>query len=375
MAKILIDARESGTSTGRYIDKLVENLSLLKPQADFTVLTKKHRLDAIQKLAPNFEMVESNYKEFTFSEQLRYVWQLYGIKNDLVHFGMTHQPVLYFGNCVTTIHDLTTVRFRNPAKNIGIFKFKQWVYKIVIKIVARKSKAILVPSDYVKKDLIGFTNIDPRKIHITHEAADKITVAARPISQLQSTNLPTGRQAANFLLYVGRPQPHKNLDRLVEAFQVLKTSHPDLKLVLAGKKDVLYEKLEKRIMQKELEGVVFTGFVAEGQLKWLYENCQAYVFPSLSEGFGLPGLEAMAHGAPVVSSNATCLPEIYGDAAHFFDPSDVNDMAAKINVVLVDKNLRSKLIANGHTQAAKYSWAKMAKETMLVYEQAIKKKD
>jgi glycosyltransferase involved in cell wall biosynthesis len=364
MAKILIDARESGTSTGRYIDKLLENLHALKSGDNFTVLTKKHRIEAVKKIAPSFEVVESNYKEFTFSEQFRYVWQLYGIKNDLVHFGMAHQPVLYFGDCVTTVHDLTTARFRNPAKNFLVFKFKQLVYKLVIKRAAKKSKHIIVPSEYVKKDLTSSTGIDPSKISVTYEAADKIRVSAEPIPKLKS---------ANFLLYVGRPFPHKNLWRLIEAFELLKQTHPNLKLVLAGKKDLQYERHEKKVIKKGINGVIFTGFVSEGNLRWLYENCQAYVFPSLSEGFGLPALEAMAHGAPVVSSNATCLPEIYGQAAYYFDPLDVADMATKINDVLSEDKLRSKLVAVGQKQAAKYSWERMAKQTIDIYQRALKK--
>jgi glycosyltransferase involved in cell wall biosynthesis len=168
-------------------------------------------------------------------------------------------------------------------------------------------------------------------------------------------------------MYVGRPAPHKNLERLVEAFKILQTQHPTLKLVLAGKKDVHYEKIAKQ----NIPGVLLTDFVTEGQLRWLYENCAAYVFPSMSEGFGLPGLEAMTHGAPVVSSNATCLPEIYGQAAHYFDPLDTADMAAKISEVLSDGALREKLTKTGKAQAAKYSWAKTAGQTLEVYEKVL----
>jgi glycosyltransferase involved in cell wall biosynthesis len=103
----------------------------------------------------------------------------------------------------------------------------------------------------------------------------------------------------------------------------------------------------------------------------MYEHTAAYVFPSLSEGFGLPGLEAMAHGAPVASSNATCLPEIYGEAAHYFNPTDAGDMAVKIAAVVNNPDLRAELIKNGRKQAAKYSWAKMAAETLEIYEQAL----
>ncbi len=363
MTKIVIDARESGTSTGRYIDNLVENLHALKPPEEFLVLTKPTRVEYIKKIAPSFEVEECTYREFSFGEQYGFAWQLFGIKNNLVHFGMTQQPVLYTGNKVTTIHDLTTARFRNPAKNLVIFKIKQFVYKLVIKSVAKRSTKVVVPSDFVKNDVVEFTGVPKNKVSVTYEAADKISEKPKPITQLLNTE---------YLLYVGRPLPHKNLWRLIEAFEIVMQTSPKLKLVLVGKTDVLYTKLQKRVQQRGIEGVIFTGFVGEAQLRWLYENCQAYVFPSLSEGFGLPGLEAMTHGAPVVSSNATCLPEIYGHAAHYFDPQDVGDMANKIVEVIGSPRLKARLVKAGKVQAGKYSWKKMAEQTLAVYRQAIK---
>lgn len=360
--RVVIDARESGTSTGRYIDKLVENLHALKPDIDFVILTKPHRAGFFQKNTPRFEIVESKYKEFSFSEQYGFVWQLYGIKTDLVHFNAPQQPVLYFGDCVTTIHDLTTARFTNPSKNPLVFGFKQIVYRLVVKWVARKSKIIVTPSQFVRNDVAEFAKVPKAKIKVTYEAADKISEVATPIYKLKTKN---------YLLYVGRPQPHKNLWRLVEAYQLLKKDFPELKLVLAGKKDVLYERLAKKVHKRGIKGVVFAGYVSEGQLRWLYENTAAYVFPSLSEGFGLPALEAMAHGAPVISSNATCLPEVYGQAAHYFNPLDVNDMANKIAEVLSDEKLRSKLAAAGYKQATKYSWRHMAEETLDLYRRVL----
>lgn len=363
MSKIVIEARESGTSTGRHIDKLIENLHKLNPDLEILILTKAHRVDFFKQIAPNFEVRESNYKEFSFGEQLGLARQLYSLKPDLVHFTMPHQPVLYFGKSITTIHDLTTARFRNPAKNFFVFKFKQWVYRGVLLWVARKSKAILTISQFVKQDIANYCHINPKKITVTYLAADKITESPLPIYQLQSTD---------YLLYVGRPLPHKNLRRLIDAHKILIQTHPQLILVVAGKKDVLYERLELYAKKQGLEkSIDFTGFISEGQLRWLYENTAAYVFPSLSEGFGLPGLEAMVHGAPVVSSNATCLPEIYGDAALYFNPEDVADMASKISQLLDDKQLRSELVAKGKAQAAKYSWAKMAAQTLEVYKQTL----
>jgi glycosyltransferase involved in cell wall biosynthesis len=172
-------------------------------------------------------------------------------------------------------------------------------------------------------------------------------------------------------MYVGRPLPHKNLYRLIASYADLKKSNPGLKLVLAGKKDSGYKRVEKWVEDREINGVIFTDFVSEGQLKWLYQKCQAYIFPSLSEGFGLPGLEAMRHGAPVVSSNATCLPELYGDAAYYFDPTDVDDMTKTINKVLKDTELRKKLISEGNKQYKKYSWTRMATQTLEVYKRVL----
>jgi glycosyltransferase involved in cell wall biosynthesis len=169
-------------------------------------------------------------------------------------------------------------------------------------------------------------------------------------------------------MYVGRPTPHKNLERLIAAYSQLKTEHPELKLVLAGKLDANYRRITAKVSDP---GIIFTDFVSEGQLRWLYEHCAAYAFPSLSEGFGLPGLEAMLHGAPVVSSNATCLPEIYGEAAHYFDPLNVHAMADAINEVLTDKALRQTLITAGARQAQTYSWQRMAEQTLAIYTRAL----
>ncbi len=359
---IVVEARESGTSTGRHIDKLIENIYKLEPNKDITILTKKGRVDFFKSIAPGYKVIECNFKEFTFSEQIGLAWQLYKLRPKLVHFTMTQQPLLYFPRSITTIHDLTTARFTNPAKNLFIFKFKQLIYKAVVVWAAHKSKAILTISEYVKKDIAEFAHVNPNKINVTYLAADRIEEKAKPIGNLTSKA---------FIMYVGRPQPHKNLGRLIDAFVILQKTYPELRLVLAGKKDVLYEAYEKDVANRKIKNVLFTDFITEGQLRWLYENTLAYVFPSLSEGFGLPGLEAMAHGAPVVSSNYTCLPEIYSDAAHYFDPTDVADIAAKVSEVIEDKKLAAQLVNKGYEQVKKFSWAKMASQTNDIYDKSI----
>ena len=362
MKRLVIDARESGTSTGRYVDKLIEYLHKLEPGYDIAVLTKTARLEFMKTIAPSFKVVESNYREFTFAEQIGFLKQLNGLRADLVHFGVTQQPVLYRGKVVTTIHDLTTARFNNPAKNLLVYKFKQVVYKWVIKRVARKSESLIVPSEYIKRDVAQFAAVPTDKITVTYEAADKITASAEPILSLNNKD---------FIMYVGRAQPHKNLKHAVDAFAKLKKDYPRLYLILVGRVDDNFRLLQKYVKNRGVTDVIFTDFVSEGELRWLYENARVYVFPSLSEGFGLPGLEALTHGLPLISSKATCLPEIYKDAAIYFDPEDVEDIAQKIKIVLDSPEIAKKMRETGPKQAAKYSWQRMAKQTLAVYEAAL----
>ncbi len=361
---IVIDARESGTSTGRYIDKLIEYLHQLNPDYKITLLAKKHRLEFLQKTAPKFDVKVTRFKEFTFGEQIGFLRQIKSLKPDLVFFPAAQQPILYRGKVVTTIQDLTTIRFRNPSKNWLIFTIKRWVYVIVNKIVGRKSVGLITPTEFVKNDFAKFAHVNSRRITVTYEAGDAIKDTPEPIKELE------GKQ---FIMYLGRPMPHKNLPRLIEAFANLRQTNPELRLVLAGKKDGLYKQIERDVHSKRYGNVMFTDFVSEGQLRWLYENTALYVFPSLSEGFGLPPIEAMIHGAPVASSNATCLPEVNKDGAVYFDPLDIEDMAGVIKRVLSDQKLRQKLIANGSRVASQYSWKRMAEQTLSVFNKVIDK--
>jgi glycosyltransferase involved in cell wall biosynthesis len=363
MAKIAIDLRESGTGSGRYVDKLVEYLHQLKPEHEIVLLSKPHRVEFLRGIAPSFTIIEAPFKEFTFAEQIGFKKLIEAQRADLVHFPFVQQPVRYHGKVVTTMQDLTTIRFRNPLKNPAVFWAKQQVYKWVNQRAAHKSAEIITISEFVKQDIINYTHISPEKIAVTYEAADQITDPTAPVNNLEGKK---------FLMYLGRPFPHKNLDRLVEAFAILQKERPELYLALAGKKDTLYTRLGERAEAKGIKNIIFTDFISEGQLRWMYENCAAYVFPSLSEGFGLPALEAQQHGAPLVSTNATCSPEIYGDGASYFNPLDVNEMAAKIAEVLDDPVLREDLVEKGHAQAKKYSWQKMAEQTLAVYEKALK---
>lgn len=320
-------------------------------------------MDYLKRVAPSFNVVEADYKEFTFDEQLGFKKRIKSLSPDLVHFGKDHQPILYRGKIITTMHDLTTARFRNPNKNFFVFKFKQIVYKFVVRRVARKSVAIITATEFVKKDVVHYTGVNPNKIIVTPEAADPFDEPATPIKAFAGKD---------FIMFNGRPLPHKNLERLIQAFARLHAKYPKLYLMIAGKKDrshAEYEALARRL--KVDDRVILTDWITDGQLKWAMQNTRAYVYPSLSEGFGLPPLEAMLNGAPVVASNATCIPEVCGDAAHYFDPLDLQDMANAIEQVLTDQTLRSELIKRGQKQVKRYSWRRMAEQTLDIYEHAL----
>jgi glycosyltransferase involved in cell wall biosynthesis len=365
MKKIVIDARElHGTGVGRYLSRLLHYLQEVDRDLShrYVVLLKPKDMDGWQPTSKRFTKVACRYKEFTFAEQIGLLLQLMLLKPDLVHFPMVQQPALYQGKVVTTMQDLTTLRFVNPSKNRLVFMVKQSVYRWVNFVAVRKSVALITPTEFVKEDVAKHLHVNSRKITVTLEAGDSIGAKPKKMEAF------VGKK---FIMYVGRPLPHKNLERLIEAFAILKQAHPDLHLVLVGKTDVLFRRHERDTKNKGIPDVHFTGFVEDGQLRWLYEHCAAYVFPSLSEGFGLPGLEAMAHGAPVVSSNATCLPEVYGNAAHYFDPTDVHAIAKAIDDVLGNPDLHKKLITVGKLQFKKYSWQRMAEQTLGVYKHVL----
>ncbi len=171
-----------------------------------------------------------------------------------------------------------------------------------------------------------------------------------------------------YLIYTGQWRTHKNLIRLVRGFHRALRKGLDAQLVIVGKKDPLFSELPQIVKEKKLSShVILTDFVPDQDLPYLYKGSTAFVFPSLAEGFGLPPLEAMASGIPVISSDASCMPEVLGNAAFYFDPFDISDISRSIIRIIKDKKLQSKLRSRGIKQAKKYSWEKMARETLLIY--------
>lgn len=361
--KIAIDARIIRTSTGRYVERLLHYLQQIDHQNEYIVLLDTKDFDSWQPSAKNFSKMRIHIPNYSFKEQLVYPFLLRRLKVDLVHFAMPQQPLLYFGRSVTTIHDLTLLHFKNYEDNsVLAYNIKQFLFGVVARIAASKSKIIITPTHYTKQDVVKSLHANPDKIVVTYESAENLTAErAEPLAQFADKP---------FIMYLGRMDPYKNIRRLIQAHQQLIETRPDLQLALPGAKDGNVHVLEQWVKDQAFKNVHFLGFVSDEQLRWLFEHSRAYVFPSLSEGFGLPGLEAMTYGIPLVSSNATCLPEVYQDAAHYFDPTNVEDITARISDVLSNSTLRHNLIEEGHKVIKHYSWKRMAEETLAIYEKA-----
>jgi glycosyltransferase involved in cell wall biosynthesis len=364
---IVIDARIRRSSTGRYMDRLLENIQGLSNDYRFTVLL--HPEDSWKPTAKNFTALSCNYRPYSFNpvKQLTFSYWLYRLKADLIHFTMTPQdPIFYFGKIITTTHDLTMLKFQRSSKLPSwLNKIRMRGYRFLMWQSHKKASWVLVPTEFVADDINKKYLETNRKTSVTLEASEP----PLPVKAVEPKIKPE-----NFIMYTGSAFEHKNLERLISAFCLLREQHRNLKLVLVGKREFHSKQLQKWAKKQPCyDDIIFTGFVPDEELKWYYENARAYVFPSLSEGFGLPGLEAMVHGCPVVSSNATCLPEVNGDAAHYFNPLDINDMAEKINEVISNESLRKKLIAKGYENAKRFSWKRMAKETLDVYKKVLEK--
>lgn len=361
---IAIDARVINSGTGDYVKHLLDALQKIDTQNNYSILVPSKDFDYWKPSNKNFRLVANDFANYSFAEQTAYKKFLEDLSPDLVHFCMPQQPLLYQGKKVTTMHDMTLLNTYNSDKNWLIFHAKQLVGRYVFKKIAKTNEHIIAISENTKREYQDFSHIPDKKISVIYEAC-----AAETNKKLKPVKLPF----EEYILYVGQQPDYKNIPRLAEAHQKLLKKHPRLGLVLIGRDSPAVQKNKDLFKKQGYENIHFTGFVSDTERDWIMAHTRAYTFPSLMEGFGLPPLIAMQHGAPVVSSNASCMPEILGDAAQYFNPKDTDDIAKKIDDVLVDELLRQDLITRGFEQVKKYSWEKAAKETFAVYMKALEK--
>jgi len=399
--KIGIDARFYGPKQkglGRYLQKLVEYLEKVDLSNQYVIFLRRDNWNEYQPSNPNFKKVLADYRWYGLPEQILMPIKIWQAKVDLMHYPHFNVPVFCCQPFVVTIHDLVLRRFptrRASTLNPFLYWLKNLAYRLVVYLVIKRAKKIIAVSDYTKKDILKYFfaksesasggKIKPEKIKVVYEGAPaRRDIAHRdsPLGTvLDSRTVPKGLSLSKsglslgkpYLLYVGNAYPHKNLERLILSFKKLtEDKQMDYRLVLVGELDYFYQRLKNWSENLGFQGpkIIFTDFVSDSDLNILYQNASLYVFPSLGEGFGLPPLEAMAFGLPVVCSKATCLPEILGRAALYFDPENTEEMADKIKQVLKSQKLQEELIDQGFKRIQKYQWSKMAQETLRIYNDA-----
>ena len=274
-------------------------------------------------------------------------------------------PTLPHTPTVLTVHDLTFVRDPESA----FPRLRRYLNRVVPRSVARATH-VLADSAATKNDLVELFQTSPDKITVLYGGVDARFAPVRDPERLAAVRAKYNIGLDPFILGIGTIQPRKNFRRLVQAFSHLPSPAfaSGLKLVIAGGKGWLYDDIFAEVKRLGLEGcVLFPGFVDDDDLPALYSAAEVLAFPSIYEGFGLPILEAMACGTPVVTSVTSSLPELAGDAALLVEPTDVDAIAAALHRVLQEDDLRRKLVAAGFDQARKFTWEKAAEQLLEMY--------
>ena len=277
-------------------------------------------------------------------------------------------PLIKLCKYVITVHDLVPILYPNTVSKLHTLS-----YYLCFRRITEIADIIITVSENTKRDLIRLFKVPEEKIRVIYNGYDKKTFRIVDESEaIARIKLKYKIDTPSYLLYVGALEPKKNLGRLIDAYYELIKTNRDLrnnyKLVIVGKKAWMYKDIFKEVKRLGIESyIIFTGFVPQEDLVYLYNGAKLFLFPSIYEGFGLPVLEAMACGVPVVTSNISSLPEITGDAALLVNPLDPKEITKAILRLLYDEQLYLRLKQNGLKQAQKFSWERCAYETLEAY--------
>lgn len=368
--RIGIDARFYGLGSAglaRYTAELLHSMLTLKRSYHLVALVKTEDIHEFKKEFPGVEVLPTRIPHYSLGEQLRLTRQLKAAKLDLMHFTNFNVPLSYRDPFVVTMHDLTLFDYSGRSR---ISRLKVFPMRLVMRHGARNSRQVITISQHQKKLITKTFGTPAEKISVVYEAADA-RFKRLPVAKVEAFRKEKGL-AGPFIMYTGQWRQHKNLVRLLKAFKRI-SGRTTVDLVLVGKKDPAFPIIPETIAKLKLEGRVrMTDFVEDVELPYYYSAATVFAFPSLVEGFGLPPLEAMASGTPVVSSNAAPMPEILGEAAEYFNPRSTKAIEEVLLKVLRSRSLRSRLSAAGTRQARTYSWQRTARQTAAVYDHVLK---
>ncbi len=377
--KILIDARLYGlehAGIGRYLVNLVNELQKIDQNNRYILLLRKKYFRRLV-LSKNWKKILADFGHYTIKEQIRLPKILNNQKSDLVHFPHLNICVFWQGKFVVTLHDMTMHRQGTAATTLSlpIYYLKRVPYKYIFRKAVTDSRKIIVPSKAVKKDLVDYFGVDEQKIVVTYEGLDPSILKKTSLLSDQTVLTKYNLRDQKYFFYVGNAYPHKNLDRVVEAISLInKKADKKIIFAIASSRNVFTQRLERKIQQyRAKEFVKLLGFVPDGDLGVLFKNSIAFIYPSLSEGFGLPGLESIAAGTIVLASDIPVFKEVYKDNVLYFNPFDFTSIEQSMRDVLnMSTKDREKLIKKGQKFTKRYSWTKMAKQTLEVYKEAVR---
>lgn len=366
--KVGIDARLYGpthTGIGRYVKNLIDHLLLVDKKTNYVLFGDPNLLsDYLNN--PRVKIVRYTPRVYTLTEQVLGPIIFSKEKLDLLHIPHLNAPLGYKGKMIITIHDLIKHYSTGPqTTTLPAWQYflKHQAYKLVVSQSVNKATSILTPTHYWKKELIETYKLPPDKITVTYEAVDHNL--ERP-KKIDSQVLGKYQLSKPFIVYTGNLYPHKNVDTLVKAVSLFNQTHRlKITLALIFGRSVFTNRFPATANLRPL------GFVSDQDMSQLYSQALCLVQPSFIEGFGLTGLEAMAVGLPVISSSASCLPEVYQDAALYFDPYSYKDLSDKLEQLATKKALRENLIKEGYNQVNLFSWKKTAQETFKVYRNTV----
>lgn len=355
--KIAIDTQTTlgqKTGFGFYVKNLVDALEKVDPK------------DQYVKIFPETERDFSTPQRL-FWDQITFPGKAKKAKVELLHQPCFSAPLFYKGKIVVTCHDLISIFFPENLPFVSRMFYSKWM-----PFSYRRADLVIAISEHTKKDIKALLKIPEEKIRVIPLAASKEFKPIKSTKQLRAVRkkYATGQ---NYFLDVGTLEPRKNLPFLVRAFALAVREGVEGNLVITGKRGWYYEGLFKLVEELELtKKVIFTGYVEEKDLPALYSGATAFVFPSIYEGFGLPPLEAMACGVPVISSNTSSLPEVVNKAGILLPPKDERLWAKNMVKISKDKKLAQTLGKLGLLQAKKFSWEASAKKTIEVYKEVLK---
>lgn len=344
-----------------YCFELLVNLNRIDKENNYLIYLPQAPTKDMPKTGENWKYKVISAKKAWTLTSLSYEFLKKQTKPD-VFFSPTHYlPFFAPSKSVVSILDVSYLQFPQMFKPKDLYQLKLWgIFSI------KRAKKILTISESSKSDIIKKYGLSSDKIVVVYPGIKEIAN-----SKLQIANMDELRKrfgiSKNYILFVGTLQPRKNIVRLIQAFSKL---NADLQLVIVGKKGWQYEEILKAPEKFGIKDkVLFIDNAADEDLPSFYKNATIFALPSLYEGFGLPVLEAMQFGCPVITSNVSSLPEAGGDAALYVDPEDVDDISKKMQKLLEDENLRKELIEKGYKQVKKFSWEKSARETLAVLEE------